>query len=480
MINKKLTSKKRLRVDRIVFVIIILCCIILAMLYFIKHINKSKMPDYLKQSSQPSQKIGVTESIIEKTDEGYIGIHYPITDKERIDKFIKEKVLSILSDFNNEVQNNVKVNGKTKYVPELYIDYESYMLNDKYCSIVLDICENLGYYVHPDQRRITYNFRLDTEELQNIGDIGKGRYLHELSKICSEEIKKDSNYAENKENSKLIVEPKEENFNNFILKKDGLSIVFEKYKYLPGASGNPEVIIPYEKLKGYLKSEVKREDTEKQKIETSVIQKPQRNIDSNKPMIAITFDDGPHPTYTNSILESLTEYNGVATFFVLGNRVSSYGETVKKVIEQGSEIGNHSWNHRQLTNISLEDLQSQIDDTQENVFYITGQYPIGLRPPYGSINSTLRENANMPFILWNIDTEDWKSRDTEQIIQRALDNVKDGDIILMHDIYQATANAVPIILQELDKQGYQFVTITELFEQKGINLENGKAYTDAR
>lgn len=201
-----------------------------------------------------------------------------------------------------------------------------------------------------------------------------------------------------------------------------------------------------------------------------------RLIDSGKPMVALTFDDGPNIRTTLPILETLNSNGAVATFFVLGNRVKQNKELVLRMIENGNEIGNHTYNHRLLTTISNEELNKQIDRTQNIISEVTGVEPVVMRPTYGAINNRLKENINMPIILWSVDTMDWKSKDAKAISKHILNNIKDGDIVLMHDIYLSTVDAVKIVIPELIKRGYQLVTVSELIKEKGASLQAGSVY----
>ena len=203
----------------------------------------------------------------------------------------------------------------------------------------------------------------------------------------------------------------------------------------------------------------------------------ERNIDPHKPMVALTFDDGPHKSTTIPILDTLKEYNGVGTFFILGNRVKNNESLLKRMVLEENEIGNHSFSHKQLTTISSSEVKSEIDKTQNAVLEAIGSKPTVMRPTYGSYNSKLKSQIDMPMILWSIDTLDWKSKDANLISTHVLDNVQDGDIILMHDIYSSTAEAVAILVPELISRGYQLVTVSELYEFKGQSLEVGNVYS---
>lgn len=208
-----------------------------------------------------------------------------------------------------------------------------------------------------------------------------------------------------------------------------------------------------------------------------LISKTESQIDPNKPAIALTFDDGPGPR-TMELLAQLEKYNAHATFFMLGQKVSSYPDAIRKMQEIGCELGNHSYNHPDLSKLDAAGIQSQISQTNEGIRGIAGNGATVLRPPYGAISSTLSSNAGMPMILWNIDTLDWKTRNAQSTIDAVMKDVKDGDIILMHDIHSETIDAALQLIPKLQAEGYQLVTVSELAASKGKTLLNGETYTD--
>lgn len=202
-------------------------------------------------------------------------------------------------------------------------------------------------------------------------------------------------------------------------------------------------------------------------------------VSSNKKYIALTFDDGPNYN-TNKILDILEKNNVTASFFVLGSRIKGNEYILKRMTNSGMEIGNHTYNHLLLTKYSEDKVREEINSTKNLIFETTGKYPKLLRPSYGSINKIIKKEAGSPIIIWDIDTLDWKYHDSKRISSRVINKVKDGDIILMHDIYSATANALDIIIPKLKEMGYTFVTVSDLFYYKGITLEDGKVYGFAR
>ena len=196
--------------------------------------------------------------------------------------------------------------------------------------------------------------------------------------------------------------------------------------------------------------------------------------------VALTFDDGPSRDNDGTILEALQANGAHATFFVLGNRARVDGDIMQMILDAGCEIASHSWDHPQLSKIKWKKAKSQIDRTDRIVSKLLNGYQISLlRPPYGSISKTMRKKVEKPMILWSLDTEDWKSRNAKKVFNRVKKEVKDGDIILMHDIHPETAEAVKKIVPWLSEQGYDMLTVTELMARKGKTMEGGKAYLDA-
>ena len=195
----------------------------------------------------------------------------------------------------------------------------------------------------------------------------------------------------------------------------------------------------------------------------------------NRPMVALTFDDGPGQ-HTGRILDCLEKHGAKATFFVIGKSVNTYPSVVKRAYDMGMEIGNHTMTHPRLTNLSTSGIKSELDKTSSAIYSATGAYPTLIRPPYGSYNSTVSLASNAPLILWSIDTLDWKTRNADKTVESVLNNVKDGSVILMHDIHAPTADAVVRIVPELINRGYSLVTVSELAEAKGYSMQNGKAY----
>ena len=198
-------------------------------------------------------------------------------------------------------------------------------------------------------------------------------------------------------------------------------------------------------------------------------------IDDGKKYVALTFDDGPGK-YTKELVDLLVKNNVKASFFMVGQNIKNYKSSVKYAYDNGMEICNHSQNHKNLKNLSKEDIEYEINSVDDMLEEIIGERARYYRSPGGNQNENVLNTISKPCILWNVDTRDWESRDTQKIISKTLKEVDDGDIILMHEIYKTTLDAVEPIIIKLKEKGYNFVTVTELYKIKGVPLENGKIY----
>ena len=197
-------------------------------------------------------------------------------------------------------------------------------------------------------------------------------------------------------------------------------------------------------------------------------------------LIAITFDDGPGK-YTAELLDALKKYNAKATFFLVGTCVERYPELVKREVEEGHQVANHSWDHTKLTTLSPDGIFSQLSKTENAIDKACGKDlgTLMVRPPYGSSNSAVQNSANAPLIFWSVDTLDWKYRNAETVKNNIVNNAKDGAIILLHDIHSTSVQGAIAAMEELTGQGYTFVTVSELFRRKGITMSNGTGYHSA-
>ncbi len=198
-------------------------------------------------------------------------------------------------------------------------------------------------------------------------------------------------------------------------------------------------------------------------------------IDPTRPMVAITFDDGPGK-YTNDVLSILEKYNVHATFFVQGKSVASYASVLQRAVSLGCEIGNHTWSHVDLSKSSASNIANQINSTNTAVYNATGVYPKLYRPPYGAYNKTVLNSIAMPAIMWSVDTLDWKTRNAAKTLESVRKSTKDGGIILMHDIHKPTLDAVESVVKHLLMNNFQLVTVSELIQTRQGSAVSGRTY----
>ncbi|MBO5227800.1 MAG: polysaccharide deacetylase family protein [Lachnospiraceae bacterium] len=185
-------------------------------------------------------------------------------------------------------------------------------------------------------------------------------------------------------------------------------------------------------------------------------------LSPDPPRIALTFDDGPHSVHTEALLDGLKERGVTATFFLIGCNIEGNEALVKRMNDEGHLIGNHTYTHIQLTLLSDDRACEEIWKTNMKIFDITGHIPEYIRPPFGSFSEELECAIDMDAVLWDIDTLDWKCKDSKHIVEYVCKNAKDGDIILLHDIYKSSVEAALEIIDYFTAEGYEFLTVDEL------------------
>ena len=184
------------------------------------------------------------------------------------------------------------------------------------------------------------------------------------------------------------------------------------------------------------------------------------------PVLALTFDDGPHPKNTPRLLDMLKERGIKATFYVIGQNVAQYPEVMKRIVAEGHEIGNHSYTHVSLTKCSQDKVTDEVSKTNDAILQACGAKPTTIRPPYGATNAAITKRLNDEFgltvVMWSVDPLDWKIRKSAHVSSHILQNAKSGSIILSHDIHPTTIDAMPEVLDGLLAKGHKFVTVSEL------------------
>ncbi len=199
---------------------------------------------------------------------------------------------------------------------------------------------------------------------------------------------------------------------------------------------------------------------------TTGMQATVTRIAMEQPLVALTFDDGPHPTLTPQLLDFLKVNNIRATFYLIGSRVARYPQLAARIAAEGHEIGNHTWSHPSLFGYSDAGVLSQIDRGNEAIYNATGRLPVTMRPPYGNFyprqRLMLHQTRGMPTVLWSVDPEDWRRPGSSVVANRIVSQSHPGAVVLAHDIHGPTIRAMPAAVSGLHSRGFRFVTVSEL------------------
>ncbi len=409
--------------------------------------------------------------ILESTDNYDLKIDYPDVENKKIKQKIDEYVKKQKDDFLNNVKAVENIE-QPKYDFNLSVnvnDYKNithvYMLTFAYTG---------GAHYTRDDTSLHYDNK--TKEFVDLKYFFKDEEsFKKLSSIAYYYVLK----LEDKTFDELWVkrgtDPTIDNYQHFNFKDEGLEILFPPYQIASWADGEIKITIPYEEINDLLKEEYR--NTSKEEEVVSIIPEV-RDLTKyqDKKLIAFTFDDGPSETNTNYLLDNLDKYDAKVTFFVLGSRVNSNKETIKRAYLEGNAIGSHTYNHRNLNLLSDVALMNEVKKTNEAIKEVIGTSPTLLRPPYGNLTAHGKELANMSIVLWNIDPLDWKYKDKNRVAQEIIEHAHDGAIILVHDIYKSSVEGALLAMEELQKQGYAFVTINEMAQLRGIELDTTTSY----
>lgn len=199
---------------------------------------------------------------------------------------------------------------------------------------------------------------------------------------------------------------------------------------------------------------------EKAAVETAG--EPGKKERTERPRIAVTFDDGPSSKYTEKLLDGLKERGVKASFFLIGKNAKENPEIVKRIYEEGHLIGNHTYDHVQITQLSEEEAIREIQMTDQVISGITGEHVAYMRPPFGAWQKDLELKMEVLPVMWSVDPLDWTTENVEEIVSKVVTDVEEDDIILLHDCYDSSVDAALRIIDHLQKEGYEFVTVDRL------------------
>ena len=440
---------------------------------------------------QEGKSVG-TEQMLKDQYENYaFGVCYPSFDNETVDQQIRLKAREWITDFQKQVSDfSARRYGRRA---SLKVDYEDCSVGDHVVSLVLNAQIDIPGSSSISQKTQTMLFDLNRNKQLCFDDIFQEDAKETVfQKVVAHYPSDDSRLAIDSDRFSKLYGSSDQAVSNFILSGDEVIFYYDNPFLFTSQSGQLAISVPISELDDEMKvdkngnkksppkppepqSDPQPEQDLPPATPPSNPQPQSGTIDPSKPMVALTFDDGPSRV-TPKILDLLEQYHARATFFVVGTQIGANYQSMQRAVSLGCEIGSHTSSHASLPGLDLDGLASEIGKNNQRISDYISYSPTLLRPPYGATNDTVRANAGMPLILWNIDTEDWKSRNANSVINRALNKVKDGDIILMHDLYQSTAEACETIIPELINRGFQLVTVSEMAQAKGVILENGKLY----
>lgn len=394
-----------------------------------------------------------------KNDYNYkMEINYPIFNNRKVNKEIDKLVKNEQNKFLKKVVNNNN---------ELNINY-SYVIKGNVYSVHLRGYSYLGSNKDYDRFDKVYYFDKNSNKLLSIEDLVMNDMFYQ---VINKSVFK---YFNN--NLKLFSYDKLNDNKLILFGSDSVYVLIPPY-YVNGYNKEVIVNISYREVKNYLnKNYFDNNNDDKMVLEEKVKKIRDKRQFKGKKLVALTFDDGPSYNNTEELLSKLEMYDARVSFFILGELAIKQPNLVKNIYNSGHTIGSHTYDHKSLTNLETEQLLYEINYTNKIIKNITGEDVKYLRPPYGNYNKEVLNVVNMSFILWNVDTEDWKLRNSKLVADYIIEHAKDGSIILLHDIHIESVNGAIEAIQELKNKGFAFVSIDEMIEYKGICLKKKTAY----
>lgn len=422
------------------------------------------------------------ETVTEETDYYTLSMSRILTDSDELTEHLNEWSIEQKTQFKEQIEDEVNEDSSHRGHFNLQVDTievtdDLYALNFHSYSIVPGQASGMIELE---------SFVVDLSETQIIAleDViaTDETNLEGLQSLISEQLAQD--FSESGDN--YFEEMSKDAITNWsewtwTFTDEGFAVLFEQYEVAPGSAGTIQIEVPFDKLKPYFQeafaerlsvtTETETENEPTQEIDPET-EEEDVSASSNGKYVALTFDDGPHPSVTSAVLNHLDDFDAKATFFVLGSQAAYYPDLVRHTAAAGHEIANHTMNHIDLSITGAEQIRSEISQAEEIIKEATDQ-PIRLfRPPYGARNDSVDQiiaEEGYTSVLWSVDSLDWKSRDAEAIYDKVMSNTENGSIILLHDIHEATAEALPMILESLSEQGYEMITVSEFMRKKGVS-----------
>lgn len=416
----------------------------------------------------PIREYGESTAYIQMEEDLVVRILYPEIEIPALNEVIKHWVDKTVSEYQTECVG-CHIDGDCG---ELTAEYESFLVDEHLISIKINGIFDKPYLAHPIDIIGTFHADLESESLISLDSLLLPEGRNALEAKVAADAGVDAEFID------------EHFLDHWVLTSEGLEITLARGDYLPMSDGTKIYLYTYEELEGILSlvtlsEEIPTDEPTTESVPELFVNAPtDSSIDPEKPMVALTFDDGPSK-HTARLLDVFATHGGKGTFFVIGNILENRSDVLQRMVAEGHEIGGHSWDHRQLTKLGSTDLNNQLAGTRAKILELTGVDTTLLRPPYGSFNSDVQNTcADLGIVIvnWSLDTLDWKYKDADRIYETILSEVQDKDIILCHDLHGSTVDAMERVVPELIARGYQLVTVSELLEQKGEVIKAGEVY----
>lgn len=447
-----------------------------------------KQKDYSTSSSEPIDVDSIDTSVdseesnfegikikseMSNDDNAPFAIQYPESDHTAFNDEVKKYIKDLKYDYLTEINLYKKI--KDEFSSELNISFETFEHPNGLYSFVMKTDRTIGD-LESSLKFKTFHLNHETGETPTIKDVlnGEQKNLNTLSALSEEALYADDVYSESLSGESILMHTDAvwDNFKYFALTNEGLQIYFAQYNL---KDKTPIITLPYEEVNDILAEPYQSDGTvQNEQNGANPNESDQEDLGQvisngkakeGQKRVALTFDDGPDPKTTERVLHTLEKYDAKATFYMLGSRVEYYPEIAEKVKDAGHEIGNHSWNHPDLSKATHEKISSEIHDTASVIEEATGVKPASFRPPYGAFNEVVQQELDMPIALWDVDTLDWQHRNAQKMLEVIQEQIReDGSIILMHDIHPSTADGLDAVMQYLTDNGYTFVTVSEMMK----------------
>ncbi len=417
------------------------------------------------------------ETITQYWDQYAITAQYPKTPNKQVSESIYKFVEKKIDEFMTEAEQRPNLK---EWDDEMHLTFSTFGLAPNLFSVKFNLNEYFTDNSNPVNDIITKTYDLNTGRELVLGDLfaDQSNYLNRLIPLVQQSLQADPAVTDKSKIDNVLSTDK---LQRFTFDHDSLSFYFPAGELSDQAR---KIDIPYGNLDDLLSPLMKQhlDSATNQANEASDVDKPNPKptatpvptptpSDSGKAKpipdtcqnpVALTFDDGPHKTLTPAKLDVLKAKGVAATFFMIGNQVIAYPDIVKRIYTEGHELGNHTWDHQQLTRLDSASIRDEIQKTEDAIKSAAGLNAPVFRPPYGAYNDAVKQEARLPIIMWSVDPKDWQDRVTSIVDDRVNSATKTGDIILLHDIHETTEEAVPLIIDQLQAKGFCFVTVSQL------------------